>query len=109
MNKKHLLQSQLEQLTTQKYSSAKSTRGRDGIIYTRVSSLEQKQSNGSLEVQLKYCEQYAKQNSIAIMEYFGGTYESAKTDGRKEFKRMVEYARKHQNISFIIETSSTIT
>ena len=102
MNKKQLLQSQLEKLTTKRYASAKSTRGRDGVIYTRVSSLEQKQGNGSLEVQLKYCEQYAKQNSITIMEYFGGTYESAKTDGRKEFQRMITYARKNKNISYII-------
>jgi site-specific DNA recombinase len=102
MNKKHLLQSQLEQLTTQRYASAKSTRGRDGIIYTRVSSLEQKQSNGSLEVQLKYCEQYAKQHSITVTEYFGGSYESAKTDGRKEFQRMIAYALKNKNISCII-------
>ena len=102
MIKKHLLQSQLEQLTTKRYASTKNKRGQDGITYTRVSSLEQKQSNGSLEVQLKYCEQYAKQHSIPIMEKFGGTYESAKTDGRKEFQRMLSYVRKNKNISYII-------
>ena len=34
----------------------------------------------SLEIQRKDCEQYALRNEIPIMGYFGGTYESAKTD-----------------------------
>jgi site-specific DNA recombinase len=97
----HLI-AQLEAQSKARYQSNANKRGRDGIVYTRVSSQEQAENNGSLEVQRKYCDNYAKNNNITIKEYFGGTYESAKTDGRKEFKRMVEYARKHQNISFII-------
>jgi len=30
-----------------------------------------------------------------ILERFGGTYESAKTDERKEFKRMLDFVKKH--------------
>ena len=92
----------LEKLTSNKYQVKQSTRGGDGIIYTRVSSLEQAQNNGSLDVQLKYCKDFAAANKIPVKEIFGGTYESAKTDGRKEFKRMIDYARKNKNISYII-------
>ncbi len=103
MKKKNTtLKAQLETLSTRKYNSHVKKRGGDGVIYTRVSSQEQAENNGSLEVQRKYCDNYAKANSIAIKEYFGGSYESAKTDGRKEFTRMIEYVKKHKNISYII-------
>ena len=96
------LQAELEALSTRKYKSISKVRGADAVVYTRVSSQEQAENNGSLEVQLKYCNNYAKTNSIQIKEYFGGSYESAKTDGRKEFLRMIEYVKKHKNISYII-------
>ena len=64
--------------------------------------MEQAQNNGSLDVQRKLCDNYAKNNHIKIREYFGGSFESAKTDGRKEFKRMLEYVKKHKSISYII-------
>ena len=96
------LQAELETLSTRKYKSISKVRGADAVVYTRVSSQEQAENNGSLEVQLKYCNNYAKTNSIQIKEYFGGSFESAKTDGRKEFLRMIEYVKKHKNISYII-------
>jgi site-specific DNA recombinase len=40
--------------------------------------------------------------TIPVKEYFGGSYESAKTDGRKEFMRMLDYVNKNKNISYII-------
>ena len=95
------LQAQLENLSTRKYSSQVKKRGGDAVVYTRVSSQEQAENNGSLEVQRKYCDNYATNNGISIKQYFGGTYESAKSDGRKEFLRMIEYVKKHKNISFI--------
>jgi site-specific DNA recombinase len=66
------------------------------VVYTRVSSKEQMDKNLSLDFQKKYIEEYAERNDIAILEYFGGTYESAKTDGRKEFARMQEYIKKNK-------------
>jgi site-specific DNA recombinase len=96
------IQTALETLTRNRYQDSSKKRGGDGVIYTRVSSQEQAQNNGSLEVQNKYCNNYAATHSISIKEYFGGTYESAKTDGRKEFQRMLEYVKKHKNISYII-------
>jgi site-specific DNA recombinase len=72
------------------------------VIYTRVSSKEQTKGM-SLEIQRKECEQYALRNKIPIMGYFGGTYESAKTDERKEFNRMLVFVKKsNEEISIII-------
>ena len=92
----------LQEITSKRYAKKIIKRGGDGVVYTRVSSKEQAENNGSLEVQKKYCDDYSKSNNIPIKAYFGGKYESAKTDGRKEFKRMVEYVRKNKNISYII-------
>ena len=101
MKKVNLEMEQLELLVRQ-YEKKPKRNGKSGIIYTRVSSSEQAQNNGSLEVQLNYCNEYAKRNQIPVMEYFGGTYESAKTDGRKEFQRMLGYVRKNKEITYII-------
>jgi len=56
------------------------------VIYTRVSDIKQVE-NLSLEVQLKYSQQFAKKQGLEVKAVFGGTHESAKTDERKEFQR----------------------
>lgn len=76
--------------------------GKYGVTYTRVSTLEQAMNNGSLDVQIKINNEYATRNGITIKECFGGKFESAKTDGRIEFKRMLDYVRKHKDITYII-------
>ncbi len=92
----------LQALSDKRYEKKVIKRGGDGIVYTRVSSKEQAENNGSLEVQKKYCDEYSLKHNIPLRAHFGGKYESAKTDGRKEFMRMLEYVRKHKNISYII-------
>src|SRR5438552_2244195 len=72
------------------------------VIYTRVSSKEQADTNSSLASQKRHCEEYCQKNGFIIKAYFGGTYESAKGDERKEFKRMLEYVRKNKNIDTIL-------
>ena len=72
------------------------------VVYTRVSSQEQAENNSSLEIQLKLCKEFAVRNGIIIKQEFGGTYESAKSDGRKEFQRMLSYVKKDKDISFIL-------
>lgn len=69
---------------------------KQAVVYTRVSTKEQSDKNLSLDVQKKTILEYAKRNNIEILSYFGGTYESAKTDGRKEFQRMLEFIRKNK-------------
>ncbi len=66
------------------------------VVYTRVSSKEQADTNLSLDFQKKAIEEYAGRNAFTTVAYFGGTYESAKTDGRKEFGRMLDFIRKNK-------------
>ena len=75
--------------------------GNNCVIYTRVSDSSQ-QDNTSLASQKKYCEQYAQKRGLHIIEYFGGTHESAKTDERKEFKKMLKFIKQSKGISYII-------
>lgn len=72
------------------------------VIYTRVSTKEQAETNKSLETQKKYCEQLAAKNNIDIIAYFGGTYESAKSDERKEFNKMLTFVKRNKEVSYII-------
>jgi site-specific DNA recombinase len=73
------------------------------VIYTRVSSKEQMETNQSLEWQKKYCEEYAIKNKFYIKGYFGGTYESAKSDERKEFNRMLKFVKaSKEEITYIL-------
>ena len=75
----------------------------NGVIYTRVSTKEQAENNLSLGTQMKACEEYAQKYSINIVNYFGGTYESAKTDERKEFVRMLSFVkRSKEKIRWIV-------
>lgn len=87
-----------------KFSPEKKSIGnnKNAIIYTRVSTKEQADTNTSLETQKKYCENFAKTNGYKIVGYFGGTHESAKNDDRKEFKRMLKFVRQSGIIGYII-------
>ncbi len=84
----------------QKWSKTSSvpfaTNLKQAVVYTRVSSKEQADKNLSLDFQMKTVMEYARKQGIEILSFFGGTYESAKTDGRKEFQRMLEFIRKNK-------------
>ncbi|WP_299676535.1 recombinase family protein [uncultured Tenacibaculum sp.] len=75
--------------------------GNNAVIYTRVSSSDQ-EDNTSLASQKKHCDLYAQRRNLNVVGYFGGTYESAKTDDRKEFNRMLTFVKRSKNISYII-------
>jgi len=75
--------------------------GTNAVIYTRVSSHSQ-EDNTSLASQKKYCENFAERRGLKVLEYFGGTYESAKTDDRKEFNKMLSYVKRSKNISYVV-------
>ncbi len=78
-------------------------KGGNCVIYTRVSTKEQSDNNQSLEIQRKACEQFAMKSGYPILGYFGGTYESAKTDERKQFNNMLTFIKKSRDkISYII-------
>jgi site-specific DNA recombinase len=76
---------------------------KNAVIYTRVSTKEQADTNQSLETQKKYCLQYALKHDLNILGFFGGTYESAKTDERNEFNRMIRFVKNQkEGISMIL-------
>lgn len=78
-------------------------KGSNCVIYTRVSTKEQADTNLSLETQRKACDRYAQRYGYTVLANFGGTYESAQTDERKEFTAMLSFVRKSRlKISFIL-------
>jgi DNA invertase Pin-like site-specific DNA recombinase len=79
----------------------KQAKGQNAVIYTRVSHVSQ-EDNTSLESQKSECERYAIRKGYNVVAYFGGTYESAKTDDRKEFNKMIQYVKKSRNVAYII-------
>lgn len=89
----------LRQFAPKAPKSARS--GNNAVIYTRVSSSDQ-EDNTSLGSQKKHCEQFANRRGLNIVGYFGGTYESAKTDDRKEFNKMLQFVKRSQNINYVI-------
>jgi len=89
MKRKIHLESILEKMTVEQYNPSVKKRGAEAVIYTRVSSSEQASNNGSLEVQKKFCDEFCFRIQIPIRESFGGTFESAISDGREEFERML--------------------
>src|SRR5437870_1859979 len=77
-------------------------RTNNAVIYTRVSTSEQT-SNLSLDVQRKACEQYAHKFGYSVMGFFGGTFESAATDERKQFNSMLSFVKKcRERVSYIL-------
>lgn len=72
------------------------------VIYTRVSSKKQ-EAGYSLDTQLKDNMEFARKNEYNVLGYFGGTYESASTDERKEFNRMLQFCKKSKDkVTYII-------
>lgn len=74
----------------------------EAVIYTRVSTKEQADNNASLETQMKHCKKYAEEKGLEVVEFFGGTYESAKDDERKEFQKMLSYVKRKKSIGYVI-------
>ncbi|MCW3122470.1 MAG: resolvase domain protein [Flavipsychrobacter sp.] len=89
--------------TFAKGSHKTKAKGSNCVIYTRVSTKEQADNNLSLDTQKKACEIFAKKGNLQIMGYYGGTFESAKTDERKQFNNMLSFLKKsREKISYII-------
>ncbi len=74
-----------------------------GVSYTRVSSKEQYDTNGSIDTQIEMVRKLSESRKIPIVAIFGGTFESAKSEERKEFQRMMTFIRKSKhNIKYIL-------
>ena len=64
----------------------------NGIIYARYSSDGQREE--SIEGQLRECKAYAEKNGITILDSFIDRAQSAKTDNRPAFQRMIKDSAK---------------
>lgn len=97
----------LPQLAGRKKGKA-AARGKVAVIYTRVSTKEQAETNQSLETQLERCRAYADRHGYEVAGEFGGTYESAKNDERKEFQKMLDFVKKSRHkVGYILVYSTT--
>ena len=71
------------------------------VIWTRVSTKYQEDNGGSLQYQKDCCEKYAKSKGFNVVNYFGGSHESAKTPGTY-IKEMIKYLKKDKSVKFVI-------
>ena len=69
---------------------------KNGIIYCRVSSLEQVDGT-SLESQERVCQEYAKRENINVLKIFIEKGESAKTADRTEFIKAISFCSNKKN------------
>lgn len=70
-------------------------------LWTRVSTEKQEKNNCSLENQQRICREYAERHGITIKKEFGGTHESAKTEG-KMYREMIAEVAKDKVINIIL-------
>ena len=72
------------------------------LIYTRVSSDEQRQKGYSLDFQYKELVEYCKKQGLTIVKHFTESH-TAKKPGRPEFNNMLDYANKNKisNLVFL--------
>ncbi len=71
------------------------------VAYARVSSREQEREGYSIPAQVKLLEQYAQRHDLTIVEVFSEA-ETAKTSGREEFSRMLEFIRQSADVKTIL-------
>ena len=70
--------------------------------YDRVSSKDQMVNGNSLVWQFERIDEFATKNKFIIKSRYGGTYESAKNDERKEFQRMLKDIEKDKSVAGIL-------
>jgi DNA invertase Pin-like site-specific DNA recombinase len=67
------------------------------IIYTRVSTEEQKEKGFSLRHQKEQLENYCNQNGYNILCHFEDDYSAKNFSARPEFQKLLRYAKANQN------------
>ena len=70
-------------------------------LWTRVSTERQEENNCSLETQERICREYAAKHGITIKKQYGGTHESAKTEGQL-YRKMIAEVAKDREINIIL-------
>lgn len=70
-------------------------------LWTRVSTERQEENNCSLETQERICKEYAATHGITIKKQYGGTHESAKTEGQL-YRKMIAEVASDRDINVIL-------
>jgi site-specific DNA recombinase len=100
------MKSNITELLQQHFSKESSTTAqRSGNIfysYDRVSSKDQMVNGNSLVWQFERIDEFASKSNLIIKSKYGGTYESAKNDERKEFQRMLKDIEQDKKVAGIL-------
>lgn len=72
-----------------------------GVIYARYSA-GSRQTDQSIEGQVRVCTEYCQKNNIDIIEVYADKHISGKTDDRPEFQRLIFDAKKHKFDTVIV-------
>ncbi len=96
----------IQELLLQHFTKASSivTQRTGNIFYSydRVSSKDQMVNGNSLVWQFERIDEFASKSNFIIKSKYGGTYESAKNDERKEFQRMLKDIEKDKAVAGIL-------
>ena len=73
------------------------------LLYIRVSTAEQATNNNSLPAQEAKVKAFCDKEHLPVVKLFADKGESARTDDRPEFKKMLTYCRQHRDdVSHVI-------
>ena len=75
---------------------------REGVIYTRVSSLKQVTEGSGLDSQYSACFTHANENKITVLESFQDAAYSGKTTDRPGLEEMIDFIKKRDGNTFVI-------
>ena len=78
------------------------TINKEGVIYTRVSSLKQFTHGSGLKTQRSACLKYAKENNIKIIQTFQDAAMFGKTIDRPALYEMIQFIKKRRSEIFVI-------
>lgn len=75
---------------------------KNALAYARVLTKEQAEKGSSIPAQLKAIRDHAKSQGFMVTEEFADEGESAKTDDRPAFKKMIKRCQKDKFIDAVI-------
>ncbi len=85
----------------QKVTKFSELKNKVAALWTRVSTERQEENNCSLDTQERICREYAAKHGITIKRQYGGTHESAKTEGQL-YRQMITEVAKDRDINIIL-------
>ena len=90
-----------KRVRAQKVAKFSELENKVAALWTRVSTERQEEHNCSLETQERICREYATSHGITIKKQYGGTHESAKTEGQL-YRKMIAEVAADRDINIIL-------